>query len=136
LWKYYTFIRLKARFYVIFLRPQVRLLKQNLGLALYSFLSLLFLMKTQTKSKYQETPASRLLVFILRKLEEEPLITRAQLCEDLSRFAPSEGIAQRLLDQAKDLRKIEGHSEALLRVFEPASHYGSDPGRRAAGDER
>ncbi len=70
-----------------------------------------------------ESPAARLLVYILKKLDEEPLITRAQLCEDLAQFAPSEAIARRLMKQANDLREVEGHQESLLRVFEPAVEY-------------
>lgn len=59
------------------------------------------------------TPATRLMRYVIEKLEEEPLRFRATLYEDLSEFIPDEAISSNLINQAKELRKVEQRMEVV-----------------------
>lgn len=59
------------------------------------------------------TPATRLMRFVIEKLENEPLGFRALLYEDLSEFMPDETLARNLRHQANELRKVEQRMEVI-----------------------
>ena len=63
--------------------------------------------------------SSRLYHYLLQKLDEEPIATRALLCEDLAEFLPNEALAERLREQARTLRKIERDAQVLRLSITP-----------------
>lgn len=73
------------------------------------------------------TSANRLVDYILSKLENEPVTSRADLYDDLAEFLPSEAIACQLREQARTLRDVEkrAHAIKLAMRFSASNHSGS-----------
>lgn len=78
------------------------------------------------------TAANRLVNYILCKLENEPVASRAALYDDLAEFLPSENMALQLREQARTLRDVEKRSLAIkLALRFPQAVQSERPPRSA-----
>jgi hypothetical protein len=68
-------------------------------------------------------PARRILIYVLRKLDDEPLRFRAEAYEDLSAFLPDEASARELRRQAQALRQTDQRIRALCLSLDHGSVF-------------